>query len=106
MKVDGKPYRTIWLASDGKTVQVIDQTLLPHAFVVRDLQNVANATNAIKTMVVRGAPLIGAAAAYGMALAMAEDPSDAALAGAHKLLLDSRPTAVNLRWALDDLRAL
>ncbi len=106
MKVDGKPYRTIWLASDGKTVQVIDQTLLPHAFVVRDLRNVANATNAIRNMVVRGAPLIGAAAAYGMALAMDEDPSDAALARAYTLLLESRPTAVNLRWALDDLRAL
>ena len=102
MKVDGKPYRTIWLAPDGKTVQVIDQTLLPHQFVVRDLKNVVNATNAIKTMVVRGAPLIGAAAAYGMALAMDEDPSDAALAGAYKLLLESRPTAVQLRWALDD----
>jgi len=106
VKVDGKPYRTIWLASDGKTVQVIDQTLLPHAFVVRDLRNVANATNAIRNMVVRGAPLIGAAAAYGMALAMDEDPSDAALARAYTLLLESRPTAVNLRWALDDLRAL
>ena len=69
MKVDGKPYRTIWLGSDGITVQAIDQTLLPHAFVVRDLRNVADATNAIRNMVVRGAPLIGAAAAYGMALA-------------------------------------
>jgi methylthioribose-1-phosphate isomerase len=106
VKVDGKPYRTIWLAPDGTTVQVIDQTLLPHQFVVRDLKNVVNATNAIKTMVVRGAPLIGAAAAYGMALAMDEDPSDASLAGAYTLLLESRPTAVNLRWALDDLRTL
>ena len=106
MKVDGKPYRTIWLGSDGTTVQAIDQTLLPHAFVVRDLRNVADATNAIRNMVVRGAPLIGAAAAYGMALAMAEDPSDAMLARAYTLLLESRPTAVNLRWALDDLRTL
>ena len=106
MKVDGKPYRTIWLGSDGTTVQAIDQTLLPHAFVVRDLRNVADATNAIHNMVVRGAPLIGAAAAYGMALAMAEDPSDAMLARAYTLLLESRPTAVNLRWALDDLRTL
>ncbi|MGQ0581182.1 MAG: S-methyl-5-thioribose-1-phosphate isomerase [Reyranella sp.] len=106
MKVDGKPYRTIWLAPDGKTVQVIDQTLLPHQFVVRDLRNVVNTTNAIRNMVVRGAPLIGAAAAYGMALAMDEDPSDSGLASAYKLLLESRPTAVNLRWALDDLRAL
>ncbi|MDP2330882.1 MAG: S-methyl-5-thioribose-1-phosphate isomerase [Reyranella sp.] len=106
MKVDGKPYRTIWLAQDGTTVQVIDQTLLPHAFVVRDLRNVANAMNAIRNMVVRGAPLIGAAAAYGMALAMAEDPSDTMLARAYTELLESRPTAVNLRWALDDLRTL
>ena len=106
MKVDGKPYRTIWLAQDARTVQVIDQTLLPHQFVVRDLGNVANAMNAIRNMVVRGAPLIGAAAAYGMALAMAEDPSDTMLARAYKELLESRPTAVNLRWVLDDLRAL
>jgi methylthioribose-1-phosphate isomerase len=106
VKVDGKPYRTIWLGKDGKTVQVIDQTLLPHQFVVRDLCTIEDAEKAIRTMIVRGAPLIGAAAAYGMALAMAADPSDANLAAAYKVLLDSRPTAVNLRWALDDLRAL
>ena len=106
MKVDGKPYRTIWLGADGTTVQAIDQTLLPHRFVVRDLKTVEDAERAIRTMIVRGAPLIGAAAAYGMALAMATNPSDAMLARAYKVLLDSRPTAVNLRWALDDLRAL
>ena len=106
MKVDGKPYRTIWLAPNGRTVQVIDQTLLPHDFVVRDLDTVEDAERAIRTMIVRGAPLIGAAAAYGMALAMATDPSDANLTNAYGLLLESRPTAVNLRWALDDLRAL
>ncbi|SKA40046.1 methylthioribose-1-phosphate isomerase [Enhydrobacter aerosaccus] len=106
MKVDGTPYRTIWLGADGRTVQAIDQTLLPHRFVVRDFRTVEDAERAIRTMVVRGAPLIGAAAAYGMALAMATDPSDAMLARAHALLLASRPTAVNLRWALDDLRAL
>ena len=106
MKVDGKPYRTIWLGPDGTTVQAIDQTLLPHDFVVRDLATVSDAERAIRTMIVRGAPLIGAAAAYGMALAMAEDPSDAMLARAYTRLLESRPTAVNLRWALDDLRAL
>ncbi len=106
MKVDGKPYRTIWLGTDGRTVQVIDQTLLPHRFVICDLQTVEDAERAIRTMIVRGAPLIGAAAAYGMALAMASDPSDAMLKRAHDLLLASRPTAVNLRWALDDLRAL
>ena len=82
MKVDGKPYRTIWLGADGTTVQVIDQTLLPHQFVVRDLETMADAERAIRTMIVRGAPLIGAAAAYGMALAMAADASDEALARA------------------------
>jgi methylthioribose-1-phosphate isomerase len=106
MKVDGKPYRTIWLGADGSTVQVIDQTLLPHRFVVRDLVAVEDAERAIRTMIVRGAPLIGAAAAYGVALAMASDPSDTMLARAYTLLLAARPTAVNLRWALDDLRAL
>ena len=106
MKVDGKPYRTIWLGSDGSTVQAIDQTLLPHKFVVRDFRTMEDAETAIRTMIVRGAPLIGAAAAYGMALAMAADPSDSNLAHAYKTLLASRPTAVNLRWALDDLRAL
>ncbi len=106
MKVDGKPYRTIWLGSDGATVQVIDQTLLPHRFVVRDLRTMEDAEIAIRTMIVRGAPLIGAAAAYGMALAMAADPSDAMLARAYTFLMESRPTAVNLRWALDDVRAL
>jgi methylthioribose-1-phosphate isomerase len=106
VKVDGKPYRTIWLGSDGTTVQAIDQTLLPHQFAIRDLRSVEDAEKAIRTMIVRGAPLIGAAAAYGMALAMAADPSDANLERAYKVLLAARPTAVNLRWALDDLRAL
>jgi methylthioribose-1-phosphate isomerase len=106
MKVDGRPYRTIWLGADGTTVQVIDQTLLPHRFVVLDLGTMEDAERAIRTMIVRGAPLIGAAAAYGMALAMAADPSDSMLARAYAGLLAARPTAVNLRWALDDLRAL
>ena len=106
MRVDGKSYRTIWLGADGRTVQVIDQTLLPHAFVVRDLTSVDDAERAIRTMIVRGAPLIGATAAYGIGLAMASDPSDAMLAHAYGTLLESRPTAVNLRWALDDLHAL
>lgn len=106
MKIDGKPYRTIWLGADGTTVQAIDQTLLPHKFVVRDFRTMEDAEKAIRTMIVRGAPLIGAAAAYGMALAMVADPSDAGLARAYDVLLASRPTAVNLRWALDDLRAL
>jgi methylthioribose-1-phosphate isomerase len=106
MKVDGTPYRTIWLGADGTTVQVIDQTLLPHQFVVRDWRTMEDAERGIRTMIVRGAPLIGAAAAYGMALAMATDASDAMLTQAYTTLMASRPTAVNLRWALDDLRNL
>jgi methylthioribose-1-phosphate isomerase len=106
MKVDGTPYRTIWLGADGTTVQVIDQTLLPHQFVVRDWRSMEDAERGIRTMIVRGAPLIGAAAAYGMALAMAKDASDAMLTQAYTVLMASRPTAVNLRWALDDLRNL
>ena len=106
VKVDGAHYRTIWLGADGTTVQVIDQTLLPHQFVVRDWRSMADAERGIRTMIVRGAPLIGAAAAYGMALAMATDASDAMLTEAYIKLMASRPTAVNLRWALDDLRAL
>jgi methylthioribose-1-phosphate isomerase len=106
MKVDGTPYRTIWLGADGTTVQVIDQTLLPHAFVVRDWRTMKDAERGIRTMIVRGAPLIGAAAAYGMALAMARDASDVMLTQAYTVLMASRPTAVNLRWALDDLRNL
>ncbi len=105
MKVDGVPYRTIWLAPDNRTVRVIDQTKLPFVFDVTDLATAADAAWAIKTMVVRGAPLIGATAAYGMALGMAADPSDAALAEAYALLLTTRPTAVNLAWALNDMRA-
>src|SRR5258707_3472077 len=106
MKIDGPPYRTIWLGADGTTVQAIDQPVLPHRFIVRDFTTLEDAEKAIRTMIVRGAPLIGAAAAYGMALAMAADPSDAALERAYDVLLASRPTAVNLRWALDDLRSL
>jgi methylthioribose-1-phosphate isomerase len=85
---------------------VIDQTLLPHQFVVRDWLSMEDAERGIRTMIVRGAPLIGAAAAYGMALAMAKDASDAMLTQAYTTLMASRPTAVNLRWALDDLRNL
>jgi len=106
MNIDGKPYRTIWLADDGRAVEVIDQTRLPHVFSVRRLVTMTDVAEAIRTMVVRGAPLIGAAGAYGMAVAMADDPSDAMLARAYAALLETRPTAVNLRWALDALRAL
>ena len=105
MKVNGIPHRTIWLAADGCSVEVIDQTALPHRFVTIQLQTLGDAVRTIKTMIVRGAPLIGATAAYGMALAMAADPSDLMLEEAHGCLLAARPTAVNLRWALDEMAA-
>ncbi len=104
MKIDGKPYRTIWPAADGKSVEVIDQTQLPHRFAVVQLRDLGAAAHAIKAMVVRGAPLIGAAAAYGMALGLDEDASDAGLQRAYDTLVVTRPTAINLRWALDRVR--
>lgn len=104
MKVDGKPYRTIWTVGDGCTVRVIDQTKLPFEFVTLDLNTAEDAARAIKTMIVRGAPLIGATAAYGMALAMKADPSDANMAAAYDMLFATRPTAVNLGWALKRAR--
>ncbi len=105
MNVDGRPWRTIWLAADGETVEIIDQRLLPHQFTVARLSCLADAAQAIRVMQVRGAPLIGATAAYGMALAARDDPSDAALARARETLLATRPTAINLAWALDDQAA-
>jgi methylthioribose-1-phosphate isomerase len=103
MNVNGKPTRTIVPTHDA--VEIIDQTALPHAFVVRPLRTAAEVAHAIASMQVRGAPLIGAAAAYGIWLAMCADASDAALAAAHAALLATRPTAVNLRWALDAVAA-
>ncbi len=105
MKINGITHRTIWLEEDGWAVAIIDQTLLPHAFVTRRCETVVDIAHAIRVMQVRGAPLIGAAAAYGMALAMREDPSDEGLARADALLRETRPTAVNLRWLLDDMFA-
>jgi methylthioribose-1-phosphate isomerase len=106
MLVDGKPTRTIWLGDDGSTVEIIDQTKLPFEFRVVGLKTLDDAATAIRDMLVRGAPLIGATAAYGMALAMRGDASDAGLINAYAVLHATRPTAVNLRWALDDLKAL
>ena len=106
MKVEGQPYRTIWPAADGRTVEIIDQTRLPHAFVTIRLETLDDAARAISDMQVRGAPLIGATAAYGMALAANADASDAALKEAAQTLAATRPTAVNLRWALDDMMAV
>ncbi|MEA2870327.1 MAG: methylthioribose-phosphate isomerase [Hyphomicrobiales bacterium] len=105
MKVDGKHTRTIWVEADGKTVGTIDQTLLPHRYATIRLDTAEDAARAIKTMQVRGAPLIGAAAAYGMALAARQDASDAALERAYALLIATRPTAINLKWALDEMMA-
>jgi methylthioribose-1-phosphate isomerase len=105
MRVNGKDYRTIWVAADGTTVEIIDQTLLPHRFEVVQLTTLEDAAQAIRSMQVRGAPLIGAAAAYGVCLAMLADSSDDALDRAYETLIATRPTAVNLRWALDVMRA-
>lgn len=99
MKINGTPYRTIW-PKGSDAVEVIDQTRLPHEFVTLTLKTLEDCAHAIKTMIVRGAPLIGATAAYGIALAMQKDASDQALDRAHDTLLETRPTAVNLRWAL------
>jgi methylthioribose-1-phosphate isomerase len=104
MKVEGVPYRTIWVENDGWSVGIIDQTKLPHAFETLILRRVEEAADAIRDMRVRGAPLIGATGAYGMCLAAREDAAPAALDRAYRLLLQARPTAVNLRWALDDMR--
>ena len=106
MKVNGTPYRTIWLAEDGWAVEIIDQTKLPHEFITVRLESMQDAALAIKDMWVRGAPLIGATAAYGVTLAMREDASDANLQAMYDYLFATRPTAVNLRWALDDMKAL
>ena len=103
MKIHGRPYRTIWVAADGWSVEVIDQTKLPFEFVTKALRSVEDAAVAIKSMVVRGAPLIGATAAYGLCMALREDPSDLALERAYTLLVMTRPTAVNLKWALDQM---
>jgi methylthioribose-1-phosphate isomerase len=106
MKVDGKHLRSIWLEPDGWSVSAIDQRRLPHDFVVARLTDCDAAAGAIRSMLVRGAPLIGATAAYGMALAMRADASDAALDQAYKTLIATRPTAINLKWALDEMRSL
>jgi methylthioribose-1-phosphate isomerase len=103
MNVRGRPMRTIWPAPDGRTVEIIDQTKLPHELTVTGLHTLEDAARAIRTMQVRGAPLIGATAAYGVALAIADDPSDAGLAAAVATLSATRPTAVNLRWALAEM---
>jgi len=105
VNVSGQPWRTIWPAADGAAVEIIDQTKLPHAFATARLATLDEAAHAIRAMLVRGAPLIGATAAWGLWLALRADASDPALDRARATLLATRPTAVNLRWALDRVRA-
>ncbi|MGY3494986.1 S-methyl-5-thioribose-1-phosphate isomerase [Bradyrhizobium sp. USDA 4502] len=104
MKVDGRHFRSIWLEPDGWSVGAIDQRRLPHEFIVAKLTTADEAGEAIRSMLVRGAPLIGATAAYGVALAMRADASNAALERAGKMLLATRPTAINLKWAVDEMQ--
>ena len=106
MKVDGKPMRSIWLEPDGWSVGVIDQTALPHRFATARLATLDEAAHAISSMLIRGAPLIGATAAYGMCLALRADASDEGLDWAFETLLATRPTAINLKWALDEMMAV
>jgi methylthioribose-1-phosphate isomerase len=106
MKVDGKAMRSIWLEPDGWSVGIIDQTALPHRFVTARLATLEETAHAIRAMLIRGAPLIGATAAYGMCLALRADASDESLERAYATLLATRPTAINLKWALDEMMAV
>src|SRR5256885_11823502 len=106
MKVEGKHIRSIWLEPDGWSVSAIDQRRLPHQFAVERLTSCDAVADAIRSMLVRGAPLIGATAAYGMALAMRTDSTDRALDHAYRTLIATRPTAINLKWALDEMLSL
>ena len=99
MKIEGKEYRTIWF--ENNIVKIIDQTKLPHQFIIKDLKNVNDAINAISTMEVRGAPLIGATAAYGLVLSINESNDLSFLKQSSEQLINSRPTAINLKWAVD-----
>jgi methylthioribose-1-phosphate isomerase len=103
--IEGKHRRSIWLEPDASSVGIIDQTKLPHAFATLRLATLADAAYAISSMQTRGAPLIGAVAAYGMCLALREDASDEAVERAYRVLFATRPTAVNLKWALDEIVA-
>ena len=99
MKIEGKEYRTIWF--ENNVVKIIDQTKLPHQFIIKDLKTVKDAINAIKIMEVRGAPLIGGTAAYGIVLAIMEKNDPNFLKKSSEDLIQSRPTAINLKWAVD-----
>ena len=99
MRIQGKEYRTIWF--ENNVVKIIDQTKLPHQFIIKDLNSVKDAINAIKVMEVRGAPLIGGTAAYGIVLAIQESTEKEFINKSAKELIQSRPTAINLKWAVD-----
>ena len=99
MRIEGKEYRTIWY--DGDVVRIIDQTKLPHQFIIKELKTLKDAINAIKIMEVRGAPLIGGAASYGIALAVKENNDPDFINKSADQLINSRPTAINLKWAVD-----
>jgi methylthioribose-1-phosphate isomerase len=101
MKIENKEYRTIWFDKNIQTVKIINQTKLPHQFVIKDLKTVKDVINAIKTMEVRGAPLIGGTAAYGMALAVKENIDPNFIQKSSEDLIQSRPTAINLKWAVE-----
>jgi len=101
MKIEGKEYRTIWFDEKNQTVKIIDQTKLPHQFIIKDLKTVKDAINAIKIMEVRGAPLIGGTAAYGIALAIMEKNDPNFIKKSSEDLIQSRPTAINLKWAVN-----
>ena len=101
MKIEGKEYRTIWFDEQNQTVKIIDQTKLPHQFIIKDLKTVKDAINAIKVMEVRGAPLIGGTASYGIVLAIMEKNDPSFIKKSSEDLIQSRPTAINLKWAVD-----
>ena len=101
MKIEGKEYRTIWFDQNSQTIKIIDQTKLPHQFVIKDLKTVKDGIKAIRTMEVRGAPLIGATAAYGIVLAVIENNDPDFIKKSSEDLIKSRPTAINLKWAVD-----
>ena len=101
MKIEGKEYKTIWFDKKNKTVKIIDQTKLPHQFIIKDLKTIKDAINAIKNMEVRGAPLIGGTAAYGIVLAILESSDLSFIKKSSENLIKSRPTAINLKWAVD-----
>ena len=101
MRIEGKEYRTIWFEEKDQVVKIIDQTKLPHKFIIKDLKTAKDAINAIKTMEVRGAPLIGATAAYGIVLAIIENNNHDFIKKSSEDLIKSRPTAINLKWAVD-----